>query len=127
MIKNNPVLVNRNREMVKQALAVTARAHKMGVLLVGATDTGYDLVSGFTVASEAATLVQAGLLPMEAIKAITSLAAQLFQVDSYTGSIREGLDADLVVLSANPLEDIRALQGIQMVINNGRIEFRGSR
>jgi hypothetical protein len=74
-----------------------------------------------------ASLVQAGLPSMEAIKAIISLAARLLVVDSTTRWHPAHHGYHLVVLSANPLEDIRALHGIKLVINNGKVAFTGSR
>lgn len=120
MIKNNPIMVERQREMYKQAMSMTKLAYKKGVSIVAGTDSNYEMVPGLTIAKETALLVEAGLSPMDAIKAITSRAAQALQIET-TGVVKGGLDADFVLLAANPLEDISALQEVEMVINNGKI------
>ncbi len=59
--------------------------------------------------------------PMDAIKAGTSVSAEELGVDKRTGSIRVGYEADFVVIERNPLDDIRHIGDIVMVINNGRV------
>jgi imidazolonepropionase-like amidohydrolase len=58
---------------------------------------------------------------MEAIKAGTSVAAECFVVQSRTGAIRKGLEADLIAVERDPLTDIRNLQDILLVVNNGKV------
>jgi imidazolonepropionase-like amidohydrolase len=58
---------------------------------------------------------------MEAIKAGTSVSAEELGVAKRTGSIRVGYEADFVVIGENPLENIRHIGDVVMVVNNGRI------
>ncbi|MGE5518921.1 MAG: amidohydrolase family protein [Candidatus Dadabacteria bacterium] len=58
---------------------------------------------------------------MEVIKAITSSPAHCLGVQSRTGSIKKGMEADLIIVGQNPLKDLQALQHILMVINDGQI------
>ena len=58
---------------------------------------------------------------MEAIKAATRVAAELAGIEDRTGSIQEGLEADLIVVDRNPLENILSLQDVLMVVNNGKV------
>jgi imidazolonepropionase-like amidohydrolase len=64
-------------------------------------------------------LVKAGLSPLEAIRAATSAAAEFMGVEDRVGAIRPGMEADLVLLDANPLADIRNTRRICAVIVRG--------
>lgn len=112
--------------MWPQAKEVTRRAYQMGVRVVGATDINYgrEFDSGrWTIADNAAGLVKAGIPKMEAIKAITSQAAKLLEIDKRTGAIRKGLEADIVIIGDNPLSSIEALKDIRIIVNDGTVVF----
>ena len=64
---------------------------------------------------------QAGLTPQQALIAATSTAARVIGVDSLVGTVTPGKLADLVVLTADPLADIRNTRKIEMVIARGVI------
>jgi imidazolonepropionase-like amidohydrolase len=120
----NPILVERRRTMRPLATQVTLRAYKLGISVVGASDITYG--RGFdsgqlTVADNAAGLIEAGIPKMEAIKAITSQAAKLLEIDKRTGAIRKGLEADIVIIGDNPLSSIEALKDIRIIINDGTV------
>jgi imidazolonepropionase-like amidohydrolase len=66
-------------------------------------------------------LVIAGLTPVEALRTATLNPARFFGLEKMMGAIEEGKIADLVLLDANPLEDIRNTQKIYAVILNGRL------
>jgi imidazolonepropionase-like amidohydrolase len=66
-------------------------------------------------------MVDAGLTPMQAIVSSTFLSAKFLGVLPRTGSLEPGKDADIVVLNADPLADIRNTRAIDMVIKKGRI------
>jgi imidazolonepropionase-like amidohydrolase len=59
--------------------------------------------------------------PLEAIQSATLVAAELFRIENRTGAVEPGLEADLIVVQGNPLEDIVALQDVVVVISNGRV------
>jgi len=61
------------------------------------------------------------MTPLEAIQSATTLTAELFELQGRTGAIEEGLEADLIVVPGNPLENIVALQDVVVVISNGRV------
>jgi len=61
-------------------------------------------------------LVAAGLTPLAAITAATSEAARVLGADAEIGTVAEGKRADLILLDADPLEDIRNTRRIRMVI-----------
>ena len=64
-------------------------------------------------------LVQAGLTPMEALQAATRNAGKYLELVD-TGTIEKGKRADLVLLNANPLADIRNTRKIESVVLAGR-------
>ena len=68
--------------------------------------------------------VKVGQKPMDAIVGMTSLAAQSMNLDKELGAIAAGLNADLVAIDGDPLQDITALQRVRFVMRNGRVYKR---
>ncbi len=118
---DDPILEMRGKAMLPTGREMTARAWKMGVKIVAGTDTSYFDKNNRTLADEIIELSDAGLGPMEAIKAGTSVSAEELGVDKRTGSVRVGYEADFVVIERSPLENIRHIGDVVMVVNNGRI------
>jgi imidazolonepropionase-like amidohydrolase len=118
---DNPILQMRGRAMLPVAHEMVAKAWKMGIKIVAGTDTSYFDKNNRTIADEIVELAGAGIPPMEAIKAATSGSAEELGIDNRTGSVRVGYEADLLVIERNPLDDIRHVADILMVVNNGRI------
>ena len=71
-------------------------------------------------AEELQALVEAGLSPIEAIRAATTRAAALLRLKD-VGAIREGFAADLVAVDGDPLQDVRALSKPTLVIARGKV------
>lgn len=80
--------------------------------------------AGASLHDELALFVDAGLTPMETLQAATRNPARFLRVDA--GTIETGKRADLVLLDANPLDDIRNTRRIYAVILNGSL-FNRSR
>ncbi len=118
---DSPVLQVRGRHMLPRIRETAANAHRMGVKVVAATDTGYGPNSVLRISHELMELVGIGMTPLEAIRAGTVVGAELLGVDDRTGSLVAGKDADFVVLERNPLEDIGAVQDVLMVVSDGRV------
>jgi len=72
-------------------------------------------MAGYFEHVEMEMMVQAGLTPMQVLVAATSGAAHVWQLDQKLGSIRPGRQADLLVLNANPLSDIKNTRQIHSV------------
>jgi len=104
---------------VMQANVAAARA--AGVTLAAGTDRSDNVLA---LHWELELLVDAGLSPLEALRAATVGAAQALGVDGRLGVIAEGALADLVVLDADPLSDIRNTRRIWAVVKDGRIVDR---
>jgi len=109
------------REFQKQ-LEVVGAMRRAGVEFLAGTDTPNPYCfPGFSLHDELALLVDAGLTPMEALQSATlGPAKYLGKLDSL-GTVESGKIADLVLLDANPLEDIRNIQKINTVIIGGRL------
>lgn len=118
---DHPVTTIRGLHMLPRMEAMLKSAMKHKLKIVASTDSGYGPESINRVAMEAANFVSLGMSHMDAIRSLTSLAAELLMVDDHTGRIAEGYDADLVIVERNPLEDIRSLQDAIVVISNGTI------
>jgi imidazolonepropionase-like amidohydrolase len=92
-----------------------------GHVLAG-TDAGVHFsYPGFSLHDELALLVQAGLSPLEALRAATIEPARFLGQEDSVGSIAVGDRADLVLLRENPLNDIGATRSIESVILRGRL------
>ena len=118
---DNPVVKIRGLHMLPRIQDTFKRAHKMGIPIVTGADTSYGPESVTRITTEIVNFVELGMTPLEAIQSATLLAAELFQIDERTGVIQEGLEADLMVVAGNPLEDIRVIQDVVVVISNGRV------
>ncbi len=102
-------------------LFLTGRAHGKGVPVGAGTDTPIALaIPGYSLHSELEFLVRAGLSPIEALAAATLVPARYFSMEGRMGSIDVGKAADLVLLEANPLDDIGNTRRIAEVISKGR-------
>ena len=90
-----------------------------GVTLLAGTDLAAIRIPGFFLHEELATLVEAGLTPREALDAATRAPAAVLGREKETGAVRAGCVADLVLLDADPLQDIHNTQRIAAVVANG--------
>jgi imidazolonepropionase-like amidohydrolase len=101
--------------------ALVAPMQAAGVLLLAGTDGGDPYtVPGFSLHDELAELVVAGLTPMQALQAATRNAARFLGTPDDFGTIEAGRRADLVLLRADPLADIRHTREIEAVMRGGR-------
>jgi imidazolonepropionase-like amidohydrolase len=99
--------------------------NEAGVLLLAGTDVGIPtLVPGISLHEELELLVAAGLTPLQALRAATINPARVLGFADSLGSIEAGKLADLVLLEADPLVDIRNTQRIRAVIADGRLYRR---
>lgn len=102
------------------------RAHQVGVSLLVGTDLGVSLVyPGFSMHEELRLLVnEVQLSPLEALRAATVNPARNMGLADTAGGITAGHRADLVLLDADPLRDIRTIARIRAVVLNGRLLSR---
>jgi imidazolonepropionase-like amidohydrolase len=93
-----------------------------GVRVGFGTDSGAmpTRIPGFSEHRELEDMVQAGLTPMQAIVCATRSNAELLGIEAVRGTLRPGKRADLIVLAANPLDDITNTRSIVTVFHDGR-------
>jgi imidazolonepropionase-like amidohydrolase len=93
-----------------------------GVQVGFGTDSGAmpTRIPGFSEHRELEDMVQAGLTPMQAIVCATGRNAALLGIEATRGTLRPGKRADLIVLAANPLDDITHTRSIVTIYHDGR-------
>lgn len=109
--------------------AITRKAHERGITIVAGTDTlggaDDDKLTLPNLHAELELLVKlGGLTPAEALLSATRDAAVVLGAGQDRGTIEAGKLADLVVLSANPLTDIRNTRSVVMVLKRGKMYRR---
>ncbi len=116
------------QEYFAHNLQMVGAMHRAGVPFMAGTDTapGVYIVPGFSLHDELANFVEAGFTPMEALQTATSNPAKFLGMEASFGSVEPGKVADLVLLSANPLEDIRNTRKISIVVADGQIFDRAA-
>jgi imidazolonepropionase-like amidohydrolase len=100
----------------QRTLALVKRLHDAGVPIVAGTDGA---VPGYSLLRNLELFVAAGLTPMEAIQAATVVPARVMGLAGSAGTIEVGKRADLLVLDANPLDDIANIRRARWVASNG--------
>ncbi len=117
--------LERRRKQFEARVRALRQARSSGLKIALGTDAGNPAVfHGLSVHRELELMVQAGYSPMEALIAATKTAAEKLGVEKELGTIEPGKGADLVILSADPLEDIRNTRQIELVIKRGVIYKR---
>ena len=103
------------------AMFLTGRMHAQGIPIGAGTDTPILVsVPGYSLHNELEYLVATGLSPLEAIGSATLRPAEFFSLQDEMGSIDVGKKADLVLLDANPLENITNTRKISGVVTKGK-------
>ena len=118
---DNPVLMIRGQHMLPALENTVIMAYNMGIKIVTGADTGYGPNSTTRVGMEITNFVSLGMEPMDAIRSATIIGAELLGISDRTGTIKAGKEADLVLVTQNPLIDIRTIQDVVFVMSNGQI------
>lgn len=117
-----PEQVVQYREFFEMRLRLVGSLHQAGVGVLGGTDCGNPYCfPGSGLHDELELLVRAGLSPLSAIQTVTRDAARHLGLERSVGTVTPGKKADLVVLEANPLADIRHVRRIHSVVTRGRV------
>jgi imidazolonepropionase-like amidohydrolase len=108
------------RRRVDRERQVVAILHAAGVALLAGTETyAPDVAPGVCLHEELALLVGAGLSPLDALRTATLEPARFFALQADHGKVAVGALADLVLLDADPLADIRNTRRIRAVVAAG--------
>ena len=127
---NNPLFLKTHKQRtvawirprMKNIMRGIGEAHRSGVKIALGTDAGFLFnFPGYSSHLEMELLAKAGLSPMEIIVTATRRGAEMLGADDMFGSIEVGKRADLIILNANPLDDISNTRTIEEVIRDGRV------
>lgn len=119
------IQLENSKNVVGGMVSGARQAHEAGLMIGVGTDTGMTFVPQYATWRELELLVAyAGFSPAEALHAVTAVNASILGVDAETGSLEVGKSADLLVLNANPLDDLRALEHPALVIAAGHPVWR---
>ena len=109
------------RDIFTAESKLTGELFRAGVPMLAGTDVGNAFCfPGFSLHDELALLVESGLTPLAALQAATSNAAILMDATDRYGSVAKGKIADLVLLDADPLQDIHNTSKISEVFLDGK-------
>lgn len=114
------------QKFVEHELGIVGRLHRAGVPFLAGTDTpaGVDVVPGFSLHQELRRFVDAGFTPLEALQTATINPARFLGKLADFGTVEKGKVADLVLLDANPLDDVGNTRKIRAVVADGRYHSR---
>jgi imidazolonepropionase-like amidohydrolase len=102
-------------------IGMVRKIHESKIEIMAGTDCPIALLTpGLSLHEELAMLVEAGLPSLEALKTATVNPAKYFNLEHELGLVQEGMWADLVLLDANPIDDIANTKSINAVIKNGK-------
>lgn len=113
-----------HQELEQNNLQLVRKMNEAGVPIMAGTDSTYlmpNLYYGFSLHEELQLLVKAGLSPLQALQAATINPARYLENENKQGTVEVGKLADLVLLDANPLADIRNTTQIHAVVMNGHL------
>lgn len=113
--------LNTMKRTFPQLVEVVRRMHRDGVMLLAGTDIAGPRIPGFALHEELSVLVMAGLTPLQTLQAATLNPALVLNKTGDFGSVESGKIADLVLLDADPLENIDNTRRISAVIVEGKL------
>ena len=103
-------------KIFQKEIEIVGALHRAGIPIVAGTD---QTVPGHSLHRELELYVQAGFTPMEAIQAASIVPARVMGLEKELGTVEKGKRGDLILLDANPLDDIRNSRQVEYVITNG--------
>jgi imidazolonepropionase-like amidohydrolase len=108
--------------MLADNITHVGRLYEAGVTIVAGTDAGWRFTPFDGLPEEVALLCRSGMPSMAAIQAATSRAAAVMGRENEFGSVKPGLEADLIAVQGDPLTDIAALRDLRLVMQAGAVQ-----
>ena len=118
------VLRLRGKHMVPQLERAIRAAHRIGVKIATGADHYYEEDAINRISIEVERFVEFGMSNFEALQTATLSSAELLKIDDRTGRIKEGFEADLILIPGNPLTHIEALQDVLLVMSDGKLALK---
>ena len=111
-----------DEEMFRRGMRLVGAMHAAGVRILAGTDASDEpfVYAGSSLHDELELLVEGGLSPFDALAAATIRPAEYLGLSDSLGTVEPGRGADLVILDANPLLDIRNIRRVHAVVRGGR-------
>jgi imidazolonepropionase-like amidohydrolase len=104
-----------------KVLQLTKIMHDKGVQILSGSDIpNFGLIPGASLHNELELLTEAGVKPLEVVAIATNNGAEALGIDNRVGTIESGKEADVIILTSNPIENINNTKGIEAVIVDGR-------
>jgi imidazolonepropionase-like amidohydrolase len=117
MLKDDP----QNQHLWSKVLQLTKILYDHGVTIMSGTDIpNFGLIPGISLHHELELLVKAGINPLNVIKIATSNGAEALGILDDVGTIESGKQADMIILNANPIINIRNIGAIEGIIEDGQ-------
>ena len=117
----------KHQHLWHKVLQITKILYDNGVTIMSGTDIpNFGLVPGLSLHHELELLVKAGIKPLDVITIATKNGAEGLGIVNKTGTIVPGKEADMIILKANPADNISNTKNIEAVINDGKIVDRKS-
>jgi imidazolonepropionase-like amidohydrolase len=120
-----PAALAEMKSTFAELVQVVGQMNRAGVTLLAGSDIAGPRIPGFSLHDELALLVEAGLTPLQALQAGTVAPARVLKRADELGTVASGGLADLVLLEADPIADIRNTQRIAAVVLGGKLLSRG--
>ena len=119
---DRPARTDQEREAWIDRMVAELRAYSQagGDILFG-TDIGY--IDHYDTALEFTLMSQAGMNYQQILASLTTNPARRFHYSDRTGHIAKGMEADLVILSADPSRDVTAFSKVRYTIRNGKVIY----
>jgi imidazolonepropionase-like amidohydrolase len=117
MLKDDP----QNQYLWFKVLQLTKMMYDHGVTIMSGTDIpNLGLIPGISLHHELELLVKSGINPLNVIKIATGNGAEALGILDDVGTIESGKQADMIILNANPIRNIRNIGAIEGVIEDGQ-------
>ena len=114
----------RNQLRWAKVLQLTKIMYDNGVQILSGSDIpNFGLVPGASLHNELELLAQTGIKPLEVIEIATNNGAKALGIDDIVGTIQPEKQADMVILSANPIENISNTKQIEAVMVDGVMSY----
>ncbi|MFI5137772.1 MAG: amidohydrolase family protein [Sphingobacteriales bacterium] len=114
----DPAGATKFKPLYESMVKIVKVLYDAGVPIVTGTDQGFP---GYSLDRELELYVGAGLTPMQAIQTATITPAQVMKADKVSGSITAGKNADITLVDGDPLNNIRDIRKVTLVIKQGRV------
>lgn len=114
-------IVRKTDDVMRASRAAFALAFRMGLRIATGTDAGAPGHPHGSLPEELRLMVDGGATPLDAIRFATTNSAELLGLASEIGTLEPGKRADILVVEGDPLQDIRALKNVLVVLRDGAV------